>query len=146
MVYTEVPAFMSIKNFFAVDSISFFHFLLFIILTIMLLYFALVFYVMYWSFSVPGIIGFKRGGVLVALRMVNGYCWYLMPRATLFIFAIGVSELIMLALNYGRGSAAYAIFALFLNWIMKLAILFPYINFVFGVFVEMKEDMFPSRQ
>ena len=146
MAYTVVPAIMSIKIFFAGDSRIFFQMMLLIILTVMLLYFALVFYVMYWSFSVPGIIGFKRGGVLVALRMVNGYCWYLMPRATLFIFAIGISEVIMLALNYGRGSAGYAIFALFLNWIMKLAIIFPYINFVFSVFIEMKEDKFQSRQ
>lgn len=146
MAYTVVPAIMSIKIFFAGDSQIIFQMMLLIILTVMLLYFAIVFYVMYWSFSVPSIIGFRRGGVLVALRMVNGYCWYLMPRATVFIFSIGITEIIMLALNYGRGSTGLSILVLFINWILKLACIFPYINFVFSVFVDMKEDMFPSRQ
>lgn len=143
--YSVVPAVMSIKIFFAGDSKIIFQMMLLTILTIMLLYFAIVFYVMYWSFSVPAIIGFKRGGVLVALRMVNGYCWYLMPRATLFILSLALIQSIMLLLNYGRSSTLFGLLVLVINWILKLALLFPYANFVFSTFADMKEDMFPSK-
>ncbi len=144
--YTVVPAIMTIKIFFAGDSGVIFQMMLLSILTVMILYFAIIFYVMYWSFSIPAIIGFKRGGVIVALRMVNGYCWYLMPRTTMFLLSVLVVDIGMLALNYGRGSVLLTLIVLMINWILKLAIVFPYINFVFSTFVDMKEDMFPAKQ
>lgn len=143
--YSVVPAVMSIKIFFAGDSKIIFQMMLLTILTIMLLYFAIIFYVMYWSFSVPAIIGFKRGGVLVALRMVNGYCWYLMPRVTVFVLLMAVVQALMLLLNYGRSSTTFGILVLAINWILKLVLIFPYVNFVFTTFADMKEDMFPSK-
>lgn len=143
--YTIVPAIMSIKMFLVGDSHLIFQMMLIIILTLVLLYFSIIFYSMYWTFSVPGIVGFNNGGFRVALRMVNGYAWYLMPRATFFLLALGLSDILMLALNFGHGKGTgVGILVLIVNWILKLCIVFPYMNFVFSVFVDMKGDMFPS--
>ena len=106
------------------------------------LFFAIIFYAMYMSFILPGLIGFKHGGVGVAIRMVNGYCWYLIPRTLGYLIAILGVDVVMLALNYGTASNKMGIIVLLLNTVLKFFCNFVYIYYVFSTFVEMKNDMF----
>jgi hypothetical protein len=103
-----------------------------------------VFFVMTLSVIFPAMIAYKKGGITVAFRMVRGYCWYLIPRVTLFMFVMLLSEAGLLAIGFGLASVATTVIALIANWIIKTLAVFIYMYFIFGAFMGMKEDMFPS--
>ena len=142
LLYTAVPAVMTIKLLLEGDSGVIFQMLLLCILTVAVIFFAVVFYTMYLSFLLPSLVGFKRGGVVVAFRMVNGYCWYLIPRTLLFLLIMLAWQTALLAMGYGSGSVGMGILVLCLNWIVKLFAFFFYLYFVFSTFLAMKDDMF----
>ena len=102
--YALIPAAMTLKQLLIGDTSVILQMILLCILTVSILFFAIIFYAMYMSFILPGLIGFKHGGVGVAIRMVNGYCWYLIPRTLGYLIAILGVDVVMLALNYGTAS------------------------------------------
>ena len=116
------------------------------VITILFGYFTIVFYSMYMSYMVPSLIGFKKGGVIVSFKMTNGYCWYLMPRTTLFLLVLIVEKIIMLALGYGPAQGGTAVMCFLINWILTTVILFVYCYYVFNTFTIMKEDMFTTQE
>ncbi len=142
VLFSIVPFAMHLEMFLAGDSSVIFKMMLLAVVTILFGYFTLVFYSMYLSYMVPSIVGFKKGGVIVSFKMTNGYCWYLMPRTTLFLFLVLVKTVIMLALSYGTATGGKAILCLGINWVLTTVILFGYIYYVFNTFIIMKEDMF----
>ncbi len=142
VLFSIVPFAMHLEMFLAGDSSVIFKMMLLAVVTILFGYFTLVFYSMYLSYMVPSIVGFKKGGVIVSFKMTNGYCWYLMPRTTLFLFLMLVKTVIMLALSYGTATGGKAILCLGINWVLTTVILFGYIYYVFNTFIIMKEDMF----
>ena len=95
---------------------------------------------------VPSLVSFKKGGVIVSFKMTNGYCWYLMPRTTLFLFVMLIEKTIMLAMGYGVATGGMAILCFFLNWILTTLIFFGYAYYVFNTFTIMKEDMFTPQE
>ena len=141
-LFSLVPFAMHLQMFLAGDSSVIFKMMLLAVLTVLLGYFAVVFFVMYFSYMVPALIGFKRGGVVVSLKMTNGYCWYLMPRTTLFLLFLAAKKALMLAMSYGPARGGHAVFCLGVNWLLTTVILFTYIYYVFNTFIIMKEDMF----
>ena len=142
VLFSLVPFAMHLEMFLAGDSSVIFKMMLLAVVTILFGYFTIVFYSMYLSYMVPAIVGFKRGGVIVSFKMTNGYCWYLMPRTTLFLFLLLIDKVIMLALGYGTATGGKAILCLGINWVLTTVILFGYIYYVFNTFIIMKEDMF----
>ena len=142
VLFSIVPFAMYLKMFLAGDSSVIFKMMLLAVVTVLFGYFTIVFYSMYLSYMVPALIGFKKGGVVVSFKMANGYCWYLMPRTTLFLFLILVNKVVMLALSYGTARGSKAIHCLGINWVLTTLILFGYIYYVFNTFIIMKEDMF----
>ncbi len=142
MLFSLVPFAMNLEMFLAGDSSVIFKMMLLAVVTLLFGYFTLVFYSMYLSYMVPAIVGFKKGGVIVSFKMTNGYCWYLMPRTTLFLFLMLVNKVILLALSYGTARGGKAILCLGINWVLTTLILFGYIYYVFNTFIIMKEDMF----
>ncbi len=146
VLFSIVPFAMHLEMFLAGDSSVIFKMMLLAVITILFGYFSIVFYSMYVSYMVPAIVGFKKGGVIVSFKMTNGYCWYLMPRTTLFLFLMLGIKVLMLALSYGTAMGGKAVLCFSLNWVLTTAVLFGYIYYVFNTFVIMKEDMFTVSQ
>ena len=144
IAYVMIPAIMSVKIVLAGDSGSIFVMLAISVLTVGVVYMSSVFFVMTLSVIFPAMIAYKKGGITVAFRMVRGYCWYLIPRVTLFMFVMLLSEAGLLAIGFGLASVATTVIALIANWIIKTLAVFIYMYFIFGAFMGMKEDMFPS--
>ena len=140
--YSVMPSAISIQNVLNGDTGSIFTMVLLTAVTALILFFAVMFFAMYMSFLLPGIIAFKKGSVKVALRMVNGYCWYLIPRTLAFLVYMAAVMLLMLAIGYGGSSAAGQAGAFILNWILKSCGLFVYTHYVFSTYAAMKDDMF----
>lgn len=145
LLFSIVPFAMSLDMFFAGDSSVIFKMMLLAVLTLLLGYLAIVFFSMYFSYMIPSIIGFKKGGVIVSFKMTNGYCWYLIPRTTLFLFLMLCIQALMLALGYGTATGGMAVLCFIINWILKTLVLFGYLYYVFNTFTIMKEDMFTAE-
>lgn len=144
--YSLIPAAMTIKQLVAAGDTSVIIRLVFLcILTAVVLFFATVFFAMYLSFVLPGLIGFKRGGVGVSIKMVNGYCWYLIPRTLTYILVMAGIMVLMLLLGYGEATGVSAVIFLALNTVLKFITNFIYIYYVFSTFIAMKEDMFAAE-
>ena len=144
--YSLIPAAMTIKQLVSAGDTSVILRMVFLcILTVVVLFFAVVFFAMYLSFVLPGLIGFKRGGVGVSIKMVNGYCWYLIPRTLAYLLVMAGIIVIMLLLGYGPATGAAAILYLLLNTVLKFFVNFIYIYYVFSTFIAMKEDMFSAE-
>lgn len=140
--YSLVPTAMTIKQLMGGDTSVILRLVFLGLLTVVILFFATVFFAMYLSFILPGLIGFKRGGVGVAIKMVNGYCWYLIPRTLLYLFVMALITVLMLLLGYGTSTGAVSIVLLLLNTVLKFFANFIYIYYVFSTFIAMKDDMF----
>ncbi|MBR5279723.1 MAG: hypothetical protein IKU26_01970 [Clostridia bacterium] len=141
-LYTLVPSVLSIMYFFTGSSSIFFPMLAICILTILVDVFALIFYAMYISFIIPALFSFQKGGVGVAFRMVNAYCWYLLPRTLAFLALNLGLRVLLLFLHYGWGSGALGIFLLIGTWVIRTIIDTCYLHFVFNTFSAMKSDMY----
>jgi len=141
LLFSIVPAVSIVKTFLQGSSQVFFPMLMVIILTCFVVYFSVVFFSMYSSYLYPSLIAFKKGGTLVSFRMVNGYCWYLMPRISGFLILLALVQVMLLALGYGLSSAGASIGVLLLNWILKSLIIFLFTYFIFSSFKAMKDDM-----
>ncbi len=145
-LYTLVPSVLSVKLFFTGTSSIFFPMLIICILTILVDILAIIFYTMYVSFAIPALISFQKGGIGVAFRMVNAYCWYLLPRTLLFlVLNIGL-RVALLALHYGWGSGVLSVLILIVTWVVRTLIDVFYLHFVFNTFSAMKSDMFDIAQ
>lgn len=146
VLFSIVPFAMHLEMFLAGDSSVIFKMMLLAVVTVLFGYFTIVFYAMYMSYMIPSLISFKKGGVIVSFKMTNGYCWYLMPRTTLFVLILLLEKVIMLAIGYGPASGGMAVLCFILNWVLTTAILFGYLYYVFNTFTIMKEDMFTAQE
>ena len=142
--YSVMPSAIAVKNVIAGDTGAIFGMILLVAITVIILFFAIVFFAMYLSFIMPSIIAFKKGSVKVALRMVNGYCWYLIPRTLGFLAYMAAVSFVMLAFNYGGGSTAGAVAVFVANWILKSVGILVYTQYVFSTYIAMKDDMFEA--
>ncbi|MBQ8164338.1 MAG: hypothetical protein IJZ94_00785 [Clostridia bacterium] len=143
--YALVPAAMTIKQLISAGDTSVILRMVFLcLLTAVVLFFATVFFAMYLSFILPGLIGFKRGGVGVSIKMVNGYCWYLIPRTLVYLVVMVVITLLMLLLGYGPATGVTSVLYLVINTVLKFFTNFIYIYYVFSTFIAMKDDMFAA--
>ena len=145
-LFSIVPFMIHLQMFLAGDSSVIFKMMLLAVFTILFGYFSIVFYSMYMSFMVPAIIGFKKGGMLVSFKMTNGYCWYLMPRTTLFLILFAAVKIVMLVLGYGTAKGIRAAACFGVNWLLTTLIVFGYLYYVFNIFTVMKEDMFTTEE
>jgi len=144
--YSLIPAAMTIKQLVAAGDTGVIVRLVFLcILTAVVLFFATVFFAMYLSFVLPGLIGFKRGGVGVSIKMVNGYCWYLIPRTLAYLLVMAGIMVLMLLVGYGPATGFTAVIFLLINTVLKFFANFIYIYYVFSTFIAMKEDMFAAE-
>lgn len=141
LLFSIVPAVSIVKAFLHGSSEVFFPMLMVIILTCFVVYFSVVFFSMYASYLFPSLIAFKKGGTLVSFRMVNGYCWYLMPRVSGFLILLALVQIMLLAVGYGLSSNSASVGVLILNWVLKTSVLFLFTYFVFSSFKAMKDDM-----
>ena len=146
VLFSIVPFFTLLNMFLAGDSSAIFKMLIVAVLTVIFDYFAIIFYTMYVSYMLPALIAFKKGGVLVSFKMTNGYCWYLMPRTTLFLLLVLAEKVIMFELGYGTSKGGFALFCIILNWVLTTILLTCYVYYVFNTFVIMKDDMFNSTE
>ncbi len=144
VAYSIVPAAMTFKQLLAGEKGVILQMIFLTLLTAAILFFAIVFFAMYFSFILPGLVGFKRGGISVSMRMVNGYCWYLIPRTLAYLLVMAAIFFLMLVLGYGSSSTGLGIVVLILNTILKSVCNFVYIYYVFSTFIAMKEDMFTA--
>lgn len=141
--FALIPAAMTLKQLISAGDTSVIVRMVFLsILTAVVLFFATVFFSMYLSFALPSLIGFKRGGVGVSIKMVNGYCWYLIPRTLAYILVMIGITVLMLFMGYGPASGGTMVVCLILNTILKFFANFIYTYYVFSTFIAMKDDMF----
>lgn len=145
ILYTLVPAILSVKLFFTGSSSIFFPMLLICMLTILVDFVAILFYTMYVTFTVPALICFRKRSFGIACKMVNAYCWYLLPRTLLFLVANVGLRLLLWCIHYGLGSGVLSILVLILTWAIRICIDFLYLNFAFNTFSAMKGDMFDAQ-
>ncbi len=145
ILFSVVPFAMHLEMFLAGDTSVIFKTLLLAVVTVLFGFFTIVFYSMYMSYMVPSLIGFKKGGVLVSLKMTNGYCWYLMPRTTLFLFAMLLEKAVLLTMGYGTANGSMIWISFAINWIFTTVAFFAYSYYVFNTFTIMKDDMFTEK-
>ena len=116
--------------------------LLTLLIIVFLLFFAVIFYAMYVSFMMPSIIAFKKGAVKVAIKIVNSYCWYLIPRTLAFLIYNLAIEAALLAVGYGLKSTVLSVIVFAANWMLRTIGNMIYTYYVFNTYIEMKDDMF----
>ena len=145
LLYSIIPAIMSVKQFFLGSAGMLLPTILLCAVTAVAVFFAMIFYALYVTYILPSIICFRRGGVGVAFRMVNGYCWYLLPRTLAYlIIMLGIRALLW-AVHYGLASKPAAICILIASWMIRTIVNFIYVYFVFNTFSAMKSDMFDTE-
>ncbi len=145
LVYSLFPAILSVKLFLTGTTSILFPMILICILTVLADFFAILFYTMYATFAIPSLVCFRKGSFGASCRMVNAYCWYLLPRTCLFlVLNIGL-RLVLLLIHYGLGSVVGSIAVLLVVWVVRTAIDFFYLNFTFNTFSAMKSDMYGSE-
>ncbi len=145
VLYSAIPAIMSVKQFFLGSAGMLLPTILLCFVTAVAVFFAVMFYALYVTYILPSIICFRRGGTGVAFRMVNGYCWYLLPRTlAYFIVMLGIRVLLW-AVHYGLASTSAAICILVASWMIRTIVNFVYFYFVFNAYSAMKGDMFDSE-
>lgn len=143
LAYITMPMAISIDKVLNNDTAQIIPMLLMIAVTTVVDFFIIVFYAMYVSYLMPSIVAFRKGSVRVAFKIVNSYCWYLIPRTLLFIVYNILLEVLLLAVGYGRTmSAGIAVAVFALNWVLRTAGILFYAHYVFRTYIEMKEDMF----
>ncbi len=144
VLYSAIPAIMSVKLFFLGSAGMLLPMILLCAVSLVAAVFSVLFYVLYVTYILPSIIFFKKGGVGVSFRMVNGYCWYLLPRTLLYlVISLGIRA-VLWAVHYGLDSRAAAICILIATWMIRTIVNFIYTYFVFDTFSAMKGDMFDS--
>ncbi len=144
-LYTLVPAILSVKVFFTGSSSIFFPMLLICIITILLDFVAILFYTMYVTFTIPAIVCFRKGGLFVGIKMVNAYCWYILPRTLLFVATNVGLRIILWAIHYGLDAGVAGFVVLIITWAIRTVIDFLYMNFAFNTFSAMKSDMYGTE-
>ncbi|MBP5312021.1 MAG: hypothetical protein J6112_04215 [Clostridia bacterium] len=142
LAYLNMPMAISIGKVIAGDTSQILPMLLLIAVMVVVMFFVVVFYSMYVSYMMPSIIAFRRGAVRVAFKIVNSYCWYLIPRTLLFlVYNLGI-EIALLALNYGLADQTLSIVVFAANFLLRTIGILYYTHYVFKTYIEMKEDMF----
>lgn len=144
LFYCVVPLILYVKLFFAGHTNVIVPALIVLILTVIAVVVTVIFYTMYFTFAIPSIISFKRGGVGVAVRMVNGYCWYLMPRAITFLLVNAALRTVLMFVHYGLGGKNTTLFFLIAAWLLRTLVYYIYMHFAFNTFDAMKSDMFDA--
>lgn len=111
------------------------------LITLFVLFFALVSFMMYTSYMYPSLTNFKKGALFMARKVVNSYFWYLMPRYLGFIIIIAGWSVLMMLINYGIGSLAATIAAFVLNTFVKTTVMFLFVFFLFHSFRLIKNEL-----
>ncbi len=141
-LYTLVPSILSVKLFFTGSSSIFFPMLLVCIITIVVDFVAILFYTMYVTFTIPAMVCFRKGGFGVAIKMVNAYCWYILPRTLLFVSTNIGLRVLLWSIHYGLDAGLASYIVLIITWAIRTVIDFLYLNFAFNTFSAMKSDMY----
>ncbi|MBQ7444771.1 MAG: hypothetical protein IJS71_02380 [Clostridia bacterium] len=142
LAYINMPMAVSVGKVIGGDTSQILPMLLLIAVMLVVTFFVTVFFSMYVSYTMPSIVAFKTGGARVAFKIVNAYCWYLIPRTLLFIGYNLVIEILLLAIGYGLSSPALSGLVFVLNFLLRTAGIMYYVYYVFKTYIEMKEDMF----
>ena len=142
LAYINMPMAISIGKVLAGDTNQILPMLVLIAVMVVVMFFVTVFYAMYVSYMMPSIIAFKKGAVKVAFKIVNSYCWFLIPRTLLFLVYNFVIEVVLLAIGYGLASTTLSIIVFAANWALRTVGTLYYAHYVFKTYIEMKEDMF----
>ena len=145
VLYSAIPAIMSVKQFFLGSAGMLLPTILLCAVTVVAVIFAVLFYALYVTYILPSIICFRKGGTGVAFRMVNGYCWYLLPRTLAYLLVMLGIRALLWAIHYGLASRGAAICILIASWMIRTIVNFTYTYFVFNTFSAMKGDMFDSE-
>lgn len=144
MLYGFQPAAMSIAKVIGGDASAMLGMIVMTAITVIVWFFVLSFYAMYMTFMKPSIIAFKKGAIRVAVKIVNSYSWYLIPRTLAFLaYNVGVYFL-LLAMSYGTVTGVKAAFVFMVNWLLRTIGIVIYSNYVFHTFIEMKDDLFQN--
>ncbi|MBO4261189.1 MAG: hypothetical protein J5921_01060, partial [Clostridia bacterium] len=146
LAYLIMPVSVAVSKVISGDTSQIIPMLLLVVVIIVVTFFSVVFFSMYTAYLIPSIVAFKKGAVRVAFKIVNSYCWYLIPRTLLFLVYNLAIEVAMLALNYGNGfgrkTVVISITMLACNWLLRTMGILYYSHYVFKTYIEMKEDMF----
>lgn len=143
--YSLQPTAMSIAKVIGGDASAMLGMIAITAISVVVWFFVITFYVMYATFLKPSIISFKKGAVRVCIKIVNAYCWYLIPRTLAFIvYNVGV-YMLLLALSYGTAIGVKAAFVFMVNWFLRTIGIIVYTNYAFHTFIEMKDDLFSQN-
>ncbi len=142
LAYINMPMAISISKFLAGDTSQILPMILLVAVVLVVMFFVIMFYSMYVSYMMPSIVAFKKGAVRVAFKLVNSYCWYLIPRTLLFLVYNFVIEVALLALGYGHANTTLSIIVFAVNFVLRTIGILYYTHYVFKTYIEMKEDMF----
>ncbi len=145
VMYSAIPAIMSVKQFFLGSAGMLLPTILLCAITAVAIFFAVVFFALYITYVLPSLIYFRKGGTGVAFRMVNGYCWYLLPRTLGYLLVLLGIHAALWAIHYGLASEAAATCILVATWMLRTIVNFIYFYFVFDIFTAMKSDMFDTE-
>lgn len=141
-VFATIPAVLAIKLVLKGNTGMITSAIFLSVLSLFVIIFTLLFYAMYLTFIIPSIICFKKGGGNVGIRMVNAYCWYLMPRTLLFLAVDLALRVLLLAIHYGLDVFSASVCILVATSLIRTLIYFIYIYYSFNTFSAMKSDMF----
>ncbi len=145
IVFTIPLLYITISVFFTGKASWIVPMVLLCLMTLAVVFFVIVFYVVYFSYTQPAIAAFRKGGFMTSLKMTGGYCWYLMPKSILFLFVMLVVRVVLLAIHYGLSSEPTAWIILGITWLIRFIVYIIYTYFIYTSFVAIKEDMFSEE-
>lgn len=144
IIYSAVPVFFRINQLTEGNAEVIFSALIMGLLTLVVIFFALVFYCMYFSYILPAISGLKKGAILAGFRMTNTYVWYLLPKTLMFMFGEALIRTVLFIIHYGHSSLEMSLIVLFVTSLLRSILYFVYLYFTFNTFVAMREDLYPE--
>lgn len=144
IIYSAVPVFFRINQLTEGNAEVIFSALIMGLLTVVVIFFALVFYFMYFSYILPAISGLKKGAVLAGIRMTNTYVWYLLPKTLMFMLGEALIRTVLFIIHYGHSSLEMSLVVLGVTSLLRAILYFVYLYFTFNTFVAMREDLYPE--
>lgn len=144
VIYSVIPAVSMLMMFFDGNTGVMFTMLVLSILSVAVVLLAIIFYGMYFSYILPSITEFRKGGFKAGISMTNTYCWYLLPKTLLFLFLAALIRTVLFVIHYGHQSVVLSIVVLLITAVLRSFLYYIYIYFVFNTFVAMRDDLYPD--
>jgi hypothetical protein len=141
LVLASMPAMLSLKMVFQGHNDLVLASIFITLISVLVLFFGTVMYLMYSAYMYPSLTNFKKGAFFMARKVVNSYFWYLMPRFLGFVIVLTGWSLLLFTIDFGVANIAALVTSFILNVFVKLTVLFMFVFFLYHSFRVIKTEL-----